>query len=122
VNPADRAQSTVQSKAKVEAGVLLVERWILARLRKKKFTSLAEANIEIARLVAWLNARPFKKLDGSRQSLFDEIDRPALRPLPSERYETAYFKAAKANIDYHLLTELTHKYSLIIHVFRCAAC
>jgi transposase len=104
-----------RDKAKVEAGVLLVERWILARLRKVRFTSLAEANIEIARLVAWVNARPFKKLDGSRQSLFEEIDRPALRPLPAERYETAHFKPAKANIDYHV--EVGHHYYSVPYVY-----
>ena len=104
-----------RDKAKVEAGVLLVERWILARLRKQKFTSLAEANIEIACLVAWVNARPFKKIDGSRQSLFEEIDRPALRPLPPERYETAHFKPAKANIDYHL--ELDRHYYSVPYIY-----
>jgi transposase len=100
-----------RDKAKVEAGVLLAERWILARLRKERFTSLAEANIEIARLVAWVNARPFKKLSGSRLSMFHEIDKPALRPLPAERYEMASFKPAKANIDYHLELE-GHYYSV----------
>ena len=79
-------QLTVNAKAKVEAGVLLAERWIMARLRNRRFTNLAEANLAIADLVEWINARPFKKLDGSRRSLFEEIDRPALRPLPAERY------------------------------------
>ena len=104
-----------RDKAKVEAGVLLVERWILARLRKQRFTSLAEANVEIARLAAWVNARPFKKLDGSRQSLFDEIDKPALRPLPPQRYETAHFKPAKANIDYHI--ELDRHYYSVPYIY-----
>jgi transposase len=64
-----------RDKAKVEAGVLVAERWILAALRNRTFYSLAEANIAIAGRVAWLNDRPFRKLDGSRASLFREIDR-----------------------------------------------
>jgi len=91
-----------RDKAKVEAGVLLAERWIMARLRNEHFTSLGEANAEIARLVAWVNARPFKALAGSRASLFEELDRPALRPLPADRYEFAVWRKAKANIDYHI--------------------
>ena len=75
-----------RDKAKVEAGVLLAERWILARLRDQRFCSLAEANIAIAACVAAINERPFRKLPGSRRSWFDEIDRPAMRPLPASRY------------------------------------
>ena len=100
-----------RDKAKVEAGVLLAERWILARLRNERFTSLAEANVAIKRLVAWVNARPVKKIDGSRASLFVEIDQPALRPLPPERYELALFKPAKVNIDYHVELDC-HYYSV----------
>jgi transposase len=88
--------------------VLLAERWIIARLRHRHFTSLAEANAAIAECVGVLNARPFKKLDGSRRSLFELLDRPALRPLPLERYEFATWKRAKVNIDYHI--EADHHY------------
>jgi transposase len=91
-----------RDKAKVEAGVLLAERWIMARLRNEHFTSLGEANVEIGRLVEWVNARPFKKLAGSRRSLFETLDRPALRPLPADRYEFAVWRKAKVSIDYHL--------------------
>jgi len=91
-----------RDKAKAESGVLVAERWIIARLRNEHFTSLAEANTEIARLVEWINVRPFKKLDGSRQSLFEALDRPALRPLPATRYEFATWRRAKLNIDYHV--------------------
>jgi transposase len=91
-----------RDKAKVEAGVLLAERWIMARLRNERFTSLGQANVEIGRLVEWVNARPFKKLAGSRRSLFEELDRPALRPLPADRYEFAVWRKAKVNIDYHI--------------------
>lgn len=105
-----------RDKAKVEAGVLLVERWIMARLRNERFTSLGEANLAIAKLVEWVNARPFKKIDGSRKSLFEELDRPALRPLPAQRYEFASRKTATVNIDYHVQVlvgpKVRHYYSV----------
>lgn len=68
-----------------EAGVLLVERWVLARLRHQRFFSLSELNHHIAELIHALNRRPFKKLPGCRESAFAKMDRPALRPLPGTR-------------------------------------
>ena len=94
-----------RDKAKVEAGVLLVERWILARLRKHTFFSLADLNRQIKRLLEELNNKPFKKLSGSRQSRFAEIDKPALQALPSTPYELAYWKKATVNLDYHVEVE-----------------
>jgi transposase len=91
-----------KDKAKAEGGVLLAERWIIARLRNDRFCSLGELNARIATLVAWLNDRPFKKLEGSRSKLFAEIERPALRALPSRRYEFATWRSARVGIDYHL--------------------
>jgi len=91
-----------RDKAKAEAGVLVAERWIMARLRHERFGSLGAANVEIRRLVEWVNARPFKKLSGSRRALFEELDRPALRALPPDRYEFALWRKAKLNIDYHI--------------------
>lgn len=100
-----------RDKAKVEAGVLLVERWILARLRKHTFFSLAELDEEIRRLLDSLNQRPFQKLEGSRRSLFDTLDRPALLPMPATRYDFAQWKRATVNIDYHV-DVLGHYYSV----------
>jgi transposase len=92
-----------QDKAKVEAGVQLVERWILARLRHWRFHSLPELNAAIRPLLDELNARPFQKLDGSRRSWFELLDRPALRPLPSTPFEYAEFKRARVSrLDYHI--------------------
>lgn len=92
-----------RDKAKVEAGVLLVERWILARLRNRRLYSLAEANAVIRELVVGVNDKPFKKLPGSRRSMFDELDRPAMRPLPATRFEFGAWKIGlKVNIDYHV--------------------
>ena len=100
-----------RDKAKVEAGVQLAERWIIAVLRHRRFTSLAELNEVIAALVTRLNDKPFKKLAGSRASLFVELDQPALRPLPAQRYEFATWRRAKVNIDYHVEVE-RHYYSV----------
>lgn len=91
-----------KDKAKAEAGVLLVERWVLARLRNQRFFSLGELNRHIAELMLVLNRRPFKKLPGCRESAFAEMDRPALRTLPATRYEFAEWKVATVGIDYHV--------------------
>ena len=87
-----------RDKAKVEVGVQVVERWILARLRNHTFFSLTQVNEAIAILLHALNARPFKKLSGSRHSLFEAIDRPALHPLPAQPYAYAEWKRARVNI------------------------
>jgi len=100
-----------RDKAKVEVGVQVVERWMLARLRHHTFFSLAEVNATLQPLVPALNARPFKKLPGSRQRLFETIDQPALRPLPAQPYEYAEWKHARVNIDYHVEVE-GHYYSV----------
>jgi transposase len=100
-----------RDKAKVEAGVLLVERWILAALRKRRFFSLAELNQAITELLDRLNHHRFRKLEGNRAERFDTIDRPALRPLPSEAYTFAEWKKVRVNIDYHIEIE-RHYYSV----------
>jgi len=91
-----------RDKAKVEAAVLVAERWIIMRLRKEHFTSLGVLNERIAELVEVINHRPFKKMEGSRASVFAEIDQPALRPLPGTRYDFATWTKAKVSLDYHL--------------------
>jgi transposase len=97
--------------AKVEAGVLLAQRWILARLRHQRFFSLAEVNGAIRPLLENLNRRPFKKLPGSRQRVFETVDRPALKPLPLIRHEFSEWKVARVGIDYHVELE-RHYYSV----------
>src|SRR5438309_11315518 len=76
-----------RDKAKAEVGVQVVQRWIVAALRKRKFFSLAEVNQAIAELLVGLNQRRFRKLEGNRAALFAQLDRPALKPLPATRYE-----------------------------------
>ncbi len=100
-----------RDKAKVENGVLLAERWVLARLRNRRFYSLAEANAAIGELVAWLNDRPFKKMPGSRRQLFEELERPVMAPLPATRYSYGAWKTGvKVNIDYHIEDTAYHHY------------
>ncbi len=100
-----------RDKAKAEAGVLLVKRWILAKLRKHTFFSLADLNREIQRLLLGLNNKAFKKLPGSRKSRFEELDKPALKALPAAPYQLAYWKKATVHLDYHVEVE-GHYYSV----------
>lgn len=97
-----------KDKAKVENAVLIVSRWVLARLRHFKFTSLGELNIEIKKLLDILNRRPFKKMPGCRASLFNELEKPALRALPKYPYQFMEIKRARVHVDYHI--ELDHHY------------
>jgi transposase len=106
-----------QDKAKVEAGVQLAQRWILAALRNQKFFSLAELNKAIRELLVKLNARAFQKLPGSRKSVYEEMERPALKPLPATRYEFAQWKKAKVHPDYHIELE-GHYYSVPYQLVR----
>lgn len=100
-----------KDKAKAEVGVQVVERWILARLRKQTFFSLTDANTAIRKLLDELNGRPFKKLPGCRTDAFESLDRPALKPLPSEPYVFAVWKKVRAGIDYHVEID-GHYYSV----------
>lgn len=102
-----------KDKAKVETGVQLVQRWILAALRNRTVFSLAELNAAIRELLDKLNNRPFKKLSGSRMSRFLDIDKPALRPLPAYAYEYAEWQIKKRpGIDYHIEV-YDHYYSVL---------
>ncbi len=100
-----------KDKAKVESAVLVVQRWILARLRNRTFFSLGELNEAIAELLVILNRRPFKKMPGSRESLFEQLDKPALRALPVQPFECPQWKNATVNIDYHISFD-DHFYSV----------
>ena len=91
-----------RDKAKAEVAVQVVERWILAALRRRQCFSLAELNRAIRALLETLNNRPFKKLPGTRRALFEQLEKPALRPLPVEPYEYAEWKQARVHIDYHV--------------------
>lgn len=100
-----------KDKAKAEVGVQIVERWILARLRKLTFFSLADANATIRVLLDDLNSRPFKKLPGCRKDAFESLDRPVLKPLPTDAYTFSQWKKVRAGIDYHIEVD-GHYYSV----------
>lgn len=106
-----------KDKAKAENAVLVVERWILARLRNHTFFTLAELNQHIRFLLDDLNNRPFKKLPGTRRSQFEALDQPALQSLPSQPYYYTEFKWARVNIDYHIEYD-KHYYSVPHHLVK----
>jgi transposase len=106
-----------RDKAKVEVAVLVVERWILARLRNRRFFSLAALNQAIAELVADLNARPMRRLGVSRRDLFLELDHPALKELPAEPYEYAEWRVRRVGLDYHIDID-GHYYSVPHRLIR----
>jgi len=106
-----------RDKAKVEVAVLVVERWILARLRNRRFFSLAELNRAISELVSDLNARPMRRLGVSRRDLFLELDQPALKSLPAEPYEYAEWRPRRVGRDYHVDID-GHYYSVPYRLIR----
>ena len=100
-----------KDKAKVESAVLIAERWMLAALRNHHFFNLAEVNQALTEKLRELNRRKFQKLNTTRQELFENLDRPALKPLPEKPYEYAEWKKARVNIDYHIEID-GHYYSV----------
>jgi transposase len=106
-----------RDKAAVEAGVLVVERWVLAPLRNRRFFSIGELNQAIRERVAEVNGREFRGQPTSRRDLFLETERPALRPLPPSRYEFTEIKKATASIDYHVEFD-HHFYSVPFQLVR----
>ena len=97
-------------------GVQIVERWVLAKLRNRRFTSLATLNQAIFQLIDELNRKPSRHLGASRLVLFHQIDKPALSPLPAETYEYAEWKECRVGIDYHV--EIDKHYYSVPHSLR----
>jgi transposase len=108
---------TTFAKAKVEVAVQVATRWIIAKLRNRRFFSLVEINAAIRDLVTQLNARVTRHLRTSRRALFDEIERPALKGLPVEPYLYAEWKQCKVSFDYHVEVE-RHYYSVPYALLR----
>ena len=100
-----------RDKAKVESGVQLAERWIIAALRHRKFFSIEELNQAIRELRDRINQRPFRKREGSQASQFAAVDKPALNPLPAEPFDLSQWSRARVNIDYHIVFD-TNYYSV----------
>jgi transposase len=113
-----------RDKAKVEAAVLVAQRWILAALRHRTFYSLTELNAAIAELLVKLNDRVMRHVNESRRSLYERLDRAALKSLPATRYEYAEWKQVKVNIDYHIEFDdhyYSTPYTLIGEALWCRA-
>ena len=106
-----------RDKAKVETGVLIAKRWILAKLRHRTFYSLADLNAAIRVLLDALNDKPLRKLKRSRRELFLELDHPAALPLPANPYEYAEWRKARVNLDYHIEADC-HYYSVPFQLLR----
>ena len=106
-----------RDKAKVEVGVQVVQRWILARLRNRRFFALGELNEAIRELVNQLNDRPMRGWGTTRRALFEQVDKPALLPLPPTPYEYAQWKRCRVNFDYHIDVD-KHFYSVPFRLLR----
>jgi transposase len=106
-----------KDKAKAESGVLVAQRWILARLRNRLFTSLTEINEAIRECLEIINDRKMRHVNKSRLELFNELERSTLKPMPGSRYEYAVWKFATVNIDYHITFD-HHHYSVPYQLVR----
>lgn len=102
-----------RDKGKVEGAVLIVERWILARLRNQQFFSIQALNAAIGELVSALNGKVMRRVGQSRRDLYEQIERPALRALPDQPFEYAEWKRAKVHPDYHI--EVLHGFYSVPH-------
>jgi transposase len=100
--------ATPTDKPLVEVSVQIAQRWVLAALRHQAFFTLADLNAAIRARIDAINDWPMKAVGVSRRTLFEQIDRPALRPLPATRYELAEWKGCRVNIDYHV--EIAHNF------------
>ena len=106
-----------RDKAKVETGVLISQRWILAVLRHRTFYNLAEINAAIRECLERLNTRPLRQAKKSRRQLFESLDYPSALPLPPALYEYAEWLKAKVNLDYHIQVD-EHYYSVPYQLLR----
>lgn len=103
--------AAAKDKAKVEGGVLIIQRWILARLRHETIYGLAALNKRLRELMDFANNKPMKKYPDSRRQLFIKLDKPNLKPLPANKYIYREYKKARVNSDYHIEL-LGHHYSV----------
>src|SRR5208282_2454715 len=106
-----------RDKAKVEVAVLIVERFVLARLRKRRFFSLNELNAAIRVCVAAINAKVMRTFGKSRRELLDAVEWPALKGLPVEPYQYAEWKRCRVAPDYHVEIG-DHCYSVPFRLLR----
>ena len=91
-----------KDKAQVEGSIGWLETWLLEWLTGKQFSGFSELNFEIKKRVTELVKRPFQKRAGSRESVFLQIDKPALRPLPASPYVMPVYRERKVPDNYHV--------------------
>lgn len=89
-----------KDKPNAEGTVKVLETWILAALRNRKFFTFDELNKAIHEKLEEFNAKPFQKKKGSRLSAFIEEEKDFLMPLPASLYETAVWSTATIQPDY----------------------
>lgn len=99
-----------RDQAKVEKAVQEVEQQVLAPLRHQTFTSLNQLNQAIRTQLHQLNQRWMRDYQQSRQTRFEPVDQPALKPLPQQPFQFSTWKQANVNLDYHIEVE-RHYYS-----------
>jgi transposase len=103
--------ATPKDKAKAENGVLIIQRWVLMRLRKIRFTSLHDLNKMLFELMMIVNNKKMKLYQCSRLELFNKLDKPALKQLPEHQYNYQDYKKSRVGGDYHVELE-RHYYSV----------
>ncbi len=99
---------TPKDKADAENSVLIMQRWVLARLRNEQIYGLEALNLRLRELMIQANSKKFKLYPENRLELFNELDKPYLRPLPSQRYVYREYKKVRVSGDYHI--ELNRHY------------
>lgn len=106
-----------KDKAKVESAVQVVERWIMGKLRYETFFTLQALNQRITELLENLNQKPMQKRKDSRKALFEQLDKPALNPLPQQSYQYTQVKKVRVHVDYHIDID-RHYYSVPYQLMR----
>jgi len=102
-----------KDKALVEGAVKIVYHRIYAALRNQTFCSIAGLNQVIQQLLISYNQAPFQGKDHGRKDLFNELDLPALQPLPVSRYDHKTYKQATVQKNCHIyISEDKNYYSI----------
>ncbi len=93
-----------KQKASAEGTVRDAATWVIAQLRDRAFADLDEAVLAVRECNAAYNAHPFQKREGSRDSVFAEVEAAELRPLPDVRYDVAEWVYNRSvNLDFHVV-------------------
>ena len=91
-----------KDKAAVEGSVKDVTNFIFGRIRNRTFYSFDDLNKVIFRLTEEFNNAPFQKREGSRNEVYENEEKPFMKPLPLNPFELSIYRKNKVNIDYHI--------------------